>query len=866
MSVQTVSLPKDPKNPKEIPEPKESDTPSDINLPELDENGKPTRKAIENHKQAHAIAKRLYDRAKDGRIKVAAVVAAKYGGEQPFNPVSLKKTGQSWRNNFTTHFLASIVDRAKPQMVDPIKGAIFLTYSSLPPNRDNADNKTNKFRTRITKLIRKWSGWVNFVDIICQEDYLNGNAAPTFIDDDWRPKAWRFDEAFLPDGVGQHAKQTPFIVIRQPILLHELIKKIDDEESAKDAGYDIKGCIAAINEAQGMRANSDESPMEKVDKWRENSSLSNTYDGEEVKVVWLYHVIVQEWKGGTALWTVAEKGEHPIRYVEDFTEDMEEVTTLFTLQTGNEKFYGSKGAGRMLANLHIAIERGRNLANDQIYLSGLPILQSGDADMNSIQPVVRHPFIIVPKSCTVQKEQVAFDPAAFEFMDNRLVQVAESIAGAFIPPNVQQAGGSTTRIADAQKAARELAVRNGVLGRFFQQFGELIGSMQKKICKPENLKEAMRLYKEETEKKEAGIRVIASKVYKWLKQVMGTKEKREGPLDPDPKRIQEMKTSSVADPEAVSCLVDLLRDGLTPQDIIELALCPAGNDVEDQNEDEQNKVLGFINTKQQMPSPYLNQAEMAKIEAEAVLGEEGAKRILVPDAEDPNVKAVAERQQVIEMAMMTSGEDMPVAITDNHKIHRETMLPKMGPLFAQFEKAPSQAMLDPLKFILNHYVMHIQMDMQMMPDDKKQQLEPLQNLEKVINDGEEQLMKLAEQAQAAGVPGGPDALPPQIPGGAAPIQAGADGQGMSHSETELEKDKAAAEIVLRKGDQAIEHRKLDIKEKELEQKDQHQTLSTVTKMGLDVTQKMAEANKEGRADAEKDLMQEAGVSSDAPKP
>lgn len=857
----TISLPKDPKNSKEIPEPREGETPSDISSPELDKDGKPTKKAIQDAKQAHAIAKRTYDRAKLGRIEVAAQVARKYGGEQPFKPGVLAALNQTWRNNFTTHFLASIVDRAKPQIVDPIKDAMFLTYSALPPGRENSDKKTTCFRTRMTKLIRSWNGWVNFVDIVSQENYLNGNAAPTYIDDDWRPKAWRFDEVFLPEGVGQHAANVPFIVIRQPILLHELIEKISNKEAAELAGYNIPGCIEAINEATGLRDNADRSAMEDVDRWREQGSLKGTYDAEEVKVVWMYHVIVKEWLGNVALWTVAEKGEHELRHVEEFAENMEEVTTLFTLQTGNEKFYGSKGAGRMLANIHIAIERGRNMGADQLNLSGCPILQSGDADVNSVQISVRHPFMIVPKAVTVTKEMITFDVQAFQYMDDKLVSIAESIAGAFIPPNVDPGGGAGTRIAAAQKAARELAVRNGVLGRFFQQFGEQIGAMQRRICKPENLKEAVRIYEEDSEKQKKGIRVLTEKVYNWLMEVIGKKKRREGAIDPS--KIEKASISRVADPEAVECLVNLLRDTLTPQDIIELALSPAGNDVENQTEEEEGKLLGFIQSKAQVPSPFLDQKEMAAMEAEAVLGEEGARRILVKDKEDPNLEAIAYRQQVIELSEMLDGEEMPVAITDNHPLHRKTLKIKMGPLFANLEQAPSQKMLETCKMVLNHYVEHLSQDMQTPMSEKQAEMEPLKQLEEVINNAETIVGKMAEQAAAAGIPGGADAVPSLIAG--QPMQAGPNGS-MGENEVELEKDKAAAEIILRKGDQEIEHRKLDVKEKEIAQKDEHQTLSSVTQAGLEIAKTIEQSRKEGSQAAENDLRQEQGIDSSAPKP
>jgi hypothetical protein len=854
-----ITLPKETENPKEIKEPDRGDQPSDINSPEVGPDGKATARAVSSYKQANSIGKRMIQKAKEGRIKTAAAVARKYGGEQPYRPADLVATGQTWRNNFTTHFLASIVDRAKPQLVDPIKEAKFLTYSSLPPQREMASEKSEKFRTRITKLIRSWSEWVNFIDIVAQENYLNGNCAPGYIDDDWRPKGWRFDEVYLPEGTGQHANSAPYYMVRQPILLHEFLRKIENPTAAEDAQFDLEGCAKAANKAAGLRQDADKTEMQAVDAWREGGSIGFTYAGDDIKVIWLNHLVVQEYDGTVEIWTTEEKEGYAIRHVTEFAEKMEETTTFFTLQTGNEKYYGSKGAGRMLANLHTAIERLRNLGSDQVILSGMPILQANETDLNTIQPVVRHPFILVPSGCTVAKEQVSFDAEAFEFMDAKLVSIAESIAGAFIPPNVDNGKGATTRIDAAQKAARELAVRNGVLGRFFQQFGELVGAMQKRICKPENLKEAISIFEEEGEKKKKGLRVIASKVYKWLKEVLNGKTKLgDTPLD----KIEPIKVTAVADEEAVSCLVDMLRDGLTPQDIIELALAPAGNDVQDENPEEETKLLGYIAAKKQTMDPYVDQKVLTKMEAEAVLGEEGAKRVCIEDKEDPNVEAIAYRQQIIEFSEMMAGEQMPVAITDNHQLHRKTLLTKLQGLITSLPAAPTEETVKTSKLAVNHYAEHLQMDPKTPIPDKEKEAEALGQIQQVIADAEKALEDLAAQAEAAGVAGGPNAIPPQIPGQPV-VQPPGDPD--AAAATALEQDKHHVDTIMRANEQHLQSRKLDIEEKKLDLQDQHNTMNSITKTGLDIAKEAARANIEGSKDAESDLQKLAGAKSTAPK-
>lgn len=802
---------------------------SQLNSPKLDEStGKPTRKAVSSFKQAHGIAKRIYDKAKEGRLRTAATVADKYGGSAPFDSAALRASGQAWRNNFSTGPLGSVVDRSTPQLTDPIKQAEFLTYSALPPERENAADKTRKFRSRVTKLVRSWSGFHTLISQIAQEDYLFGNAAPGWIDDDWRPRAFRYDETFLPEGSGQHAKEAQFIVYRQPVLLHDFLAKLEDKETAKDAGYDWEGCIKAANEAGGIRMDAESSQLEQVDALRENGSLGFTYDGE-TKIVWMFHVLVREYAGGVNLWTVAQKGGHGIRYVEDIHESMEDSATLFTLQEGNMKFYGSKGAGRLLTNLHIAIDRARNLAQDQIYLSGLPIIQADNKELNSIQPTVRHPFILLPKGCTVVKEQVGFDWQGFQWMESNMVGIMNELAGAFIPPNTDSdQSGATTKIEAAQKAERELAVKNGVLGRWFGQFANMMGAIQRKAFKPDNLKEGMRLFEENNAKKTKGIRVMAAKIWRWLKDVVGDMDKNSQPEE----------ESAIADAEAVQCIVDLLSDGLSIEDITELALSPAGNSVEEQPEEQDAKTVAFADAN--AANPYYDQKALSRMKAEIVIGEDRAQRVVIAD-EDPNIEAIATRQQITEILNMMDGEMMPVASTDNHAIHRRVLLPKLEPLVQMLATAPTQEISDAAKLFLQHYADHLAADTTLPPEAKKAEEEGIEQWKRAIMDADKQLAELAQQAAASGVSS--DAIPPQVQG--KPIQAAGPNGELGATEDGIEREKLRAEAALRVADQDIEHRKLDIEEKKLNAKQEAEAAKMTIGVAQDAARQAAAAMQQG---------------------
>lgn len=810
-----------------------------LNSPKIDEeSGEITQRAVASFKQAHGICKTQFDMAKEGRLKVAGVVADKYGGSAPLKMADLAKTGQTWRNNFSTNPLGSVTDRSTPQLTDPLKAAEFLTYSALPSERDNAAEKTRNFRVRTTKLVRSWSGFPSLMSMIAQENYLYGNAAPGWIDDDWRPRMFRCDEAFLPEGTAQHASKAQFIVYRQDMLLHDFLQKIEDKQAAEDAGYNMKGCYKAANEAAGLKhGDGNSTPLEQVDAVRESGTLGYSYE-KGVKVVRMFHLLVREYNGGVNLWTTTQTGGCGIRVVENIHEGMEDACAFFTLQEGNSKFYGSKGAGRMLANLHIALDRSRNLALDQIYLSGLPILQGDPKSMNAAQTVVRHPFIFVPTGITVAKEAVGFDVSGFQWMDSHLSGLMENLAGAFIPTDTaSDKTGATTKIEAAQEATRQLAVKNGVLGRWFGNFSDLVCGMQRKIYKPENLKEGQRLFEENQAKQKKGLRVIAAKVFRWLKDVISGFDKNAAPQE----------ESALADADAVQCIVDLLGDGLSLEDIAELALSPAGNNVEEQPEQQDQKTTSFIDAQAAGPlAGFFDRKEMAKMQATTVLGEDRAERLLLPDQEDPNNEVVGKRNQISEWMAMHEGQQMGVASIDLHKIHMAVMLPMMQPILAALQHAPTKELSDFMKLAIQHYSDHVAADMDMGEDQRKQEEQGIKEAMQIVAGADKKLADLDQQAAAAGVQGGGAALPPQVAG--TPMTASGPNGALAGTDGDLERQRLQAETALRLGDQEIQHRKLDIDEQKLAQQDEHHHVSTVIDMARDNAAKTADAAKAGIQD------------------
>lgn len=828
-----------------------------LNSPDVDEEtGEVQNRAVSDYKQAHAICKRQYDKAEDGRLKVAAMIADKYAGSAPFRQSDLSKIGEDWRNNFSTNPLASVVDRSTPQLKDPIKEADTLTFSSLPPQRQDAAEKTRKFRVRVTSLVRAWSAWEDFIDQITQDNYLYGNTAPGWIDDDWRPRAWRYNEVFLPEGTSQHASQTQFAVFRQPMLLHDFLKRIEDKETSEDAGYDWDGCVKAANEAGGLRnQGNDLSHFEQVDLMREGSLLGHTYDGE-TKVVWMFHLLVREYDGGVSIWTTSQKGGHAIRKQENVFETMEDACTLFSLQAGNNRLYGSKGAGRMLTNLHIALDRLRCQNADLGYVAGMPIMYVKSKGINSVQTHVRTPFMFVEGDVEMLKGMVTFDAQTADYLDDKMMKLMEAVAGSFIPPNLDNEGAANTKIEAAQDASAKLAVRNGVLGRFFRQFGDLMSSMQRKIFSKENLKEGLRIFQEQQEDQLEGKQIISQKLYDLL----------DGIVDYLDEEFQPMPKSKLCDPEAVEAIVDLLNDELTIQDIAELALSPAGNSDQDDPTEQDQKVSAFIGAIKGGEGPlaslggYYDSQECATMIGKIQVGEDIAQQLALKKP-DPSDQARNTREELQEFhAIAMEGDPLPPpASDDNHAVRRLVLASKLQPIIQTLGVSPTQQLLSVAQNTVQHYELHLQADVQakqITPEQLQSEKQAVDMMQDTIKKAEQMLAAMAKKAAAAGVQGGPGSIPaPLTQNGGQPVMPPQ--QNLEHAKLLSENARTGAQLAVDTANIKLEHRKLDIKQQELAQKDHQHTLDTATDVAQNIANQGAQAHMQGIDAAQNQAQQDA---------
>jgi hypothetical protein len=755
-----------------------------FSAPDLSESGKPRNKPINSAQQAYSLYLRFkkQNRARASRNKVIQDV---YNGKPPYDQRELDDQNQGWRSNTSTQFLSSIVDRVQPRFCQAIHDIKYLTAAELPDSYDDYTSKTDLFQEKTSELLRRWPGWTDFVQRVATENVLQGYTAALNLDEhNWRPRTYRQEDVYFDEQTSQDVHRLDCFCVQQDFYIHELVSLLDEPETTEKAGFNLENLKKAIEHAMPPREDLPSDPRQLSDMAREGSLYFSWHRAS--KMVQTVHVFVRTYDGGVDHWWVNRNnstmggrdtppqseddtgGGDELFYGDDISERMEDLITLFTFQAGNDRLFGSKGLGRLLVNIALAIERERNLYFDQQYIAALLIGTAEEKDIPFLQPKVLSPFLILPKGFELMAQQMQFNPEAIQGLDAKLTAIAEIIAGTFMPEQIQNNGQSQTTATEATiDATREEEIKQGILNRWWNQFTHLVSSMQRRIYSPLNIKAALAFAEARDIAATSGIKLVDEDMMELLLKV-----------DPAAEETYSVAPKlGRADGDAVQTIVELLDGGLAAEEILVLAYTPATEYNTNVGSVEDAKLLQFGQVAQ--GNPYWDQGKLNFDCGAAMIGHRRAKYLF---AGDPALSTNLEeqRQQYSEWVDMTQGQAIPVSDRDDHIQHLQALNQKVQGSLNTMRSVPPEVIPEQELNTMNLALMHG--DAHAQAEDKKpsstkagaartkrtKQLQPLVQQLKEAHQVFTQVLDARSKAQAAQAAAGTGPQPPGYTGGGPP--------------------------------------------------------------------------------------------------
>jgi hypothetical protein len=632
--------------------------------------------SIRDAEQAWALCKST-EQANKLRSERATMMELQYSGQPPFSPSGKINQAESWQSNVNTGILQGIVDQKTLQFTDAITDEIYLTRSALPTTWPDWKSKSDKFDIHTTRLIQGWQNYDTFVPNSAKENVLHGYGFAVFLDPrTWKPRFFKQDVAYVPDESPQWAGDLQFFVIRHDYLLHEFLDLFRDEEAAKAMGYNIENCVnaAAHSVVKDPKEDAVVNNFRKYADFIQDGALGITYAASGPRVVKTYLLWNREYDGQVSFWIIARDDGKLLRFAPKIYKQFQDVVTLFSFQPGNGHLHSSKGLGRMLIGNVVVAEKMRNKSFDETFMASMLLLRASSKDKNKLQPVVQAPFIVVDNSIEISATKMPANADNYVKMGEQIIGFIEQAAGAYINSTTTEGGQPQTATQVQTDATLAKQVEDITKARWRNQFMGLVQTMQIRANSDENLAEAQQMF----------MRIGAGE-----------------------QETEEFYDGVIGDRDCIQYIVNMLKDGLSVEDIRILRRAPAKGYA---HTDDAITSQGILAVKKAYTgNPNVDQVEMDKRVVEALAGPDAAGALII-NKPDQTVVAEASRMQQSESAVMEQLLQ-PVAVSprDNHLIHGEVcmgFLQILGPQISQLgapDAAFKQAELN-----LNHLGSHLQ--------------------------------------------------------------------------------------------------------------------------------------------------------------
>lgn len=594
-----------------------------------------------------------------------------------------------------------MVSRIQPPFKQVVESSTYVTFTKYPGKGVDAEHKTNIFREEITNCVRGWSGNDDIISQVVHENTTFGFAALCWDDPrDWKPEFLRQDYTFFSIETPQEVEATPIWARKRRYQISELLPILEDPQTSSLAGWNIKNLIKAINNATpaGRTLDSDDDAR-RIEDWIREGSYGASYEND-AKYVELGELLVKEPHGKISRFLFDDKSGNEICTQLDRYSRMSDCLALFSVEIGSGALMSSRGAGRDLYNSHIAIDKARNLVQDNVYLKGMLLLKKTATAKPGIAPLtVMHPVAYVAEGYEVVPQSAPADVDDFLKLDQFISGLAEIQLGTFLPSSALgiQTGDKTASEIN-RVAAIENQIREGILMRWSKQYSEAVARMQRGICHPEHIKAASEL------KMLLDVARMTNQDAIWArKEVVEAFQQSEFDMPPF---LVPFDLPSHLDEDAVSCCLAMMERNLPPSDIIMMAFAPAQELIPD-NAAQEGAILDLL-IQRYSGNPAINQDELIKLDWSKKMGQELANQVILPRDQVEAVAIEATRAQIIELQSIIAGQEVPVSPRDNDMIHLETLVAKLMPVIANAPQGglPPE-MVGPFAKALEHFITHL---------------------------------------------------------------------------------------------------------------------------------------------------------------
>ena len=444
-------------------------------LTNIDEKGKAPKTRIKDHSSLNAIYKNLViadQAAASDRSKVMDM----FDGAPPYDPIALRRMGQSYRANLNFGEAAADLEQALASYNDLVNSVDRLINIRTDFGDDSQKEEFGSIISdEFTRLITKdWSSF-HFRQQLLSYYFVSQGLAVAFFEDErnWQWSVCPIGDFLIPRGTYATEDKIEIACARRIYLAHELYKFIENPKIAEQAGWNVEATREALLAASSTRP-IEGSNWEELQRELKNNDIY--YSNMRSKEIHVVHYYVREFDGSYshAIGRRDGMGDFLFKKVGRF-KNSTEAYHIFTFGVGNGQYHSIRGLGYKIFPHIQTTNRLRCAMADGAMLQSAVMLQTNSSeDISKMTLAYNGPMAFLPPGLQIVPNNYPNLANNVLPLVNEMAMVRQSNTGSYRTQMMTPRGNPRTATEVEAQTANEAILSTNSINLFYVPWGRLL--------------------------------------------------------------------------------------------------------------------------------------------------------------------------------------------------------------------------------------------------------------------------------------------------------------------------------------------------------------------------------------------------------
>lgn len=369
-------------------------------LATIDEAGTPPRSVIQTPKHAHAIKRQMIS-ADIGRARQRAILKQNYDGHPPYDPSELKKRGLADMTNVNFKRLKALTDTNVDSYLDaqfevPNMTSVSIDYGMGTQGHNFSQIVTDEFND----LLRRWRMFYSVMSKSNFNRIFYGSGMLYFEDDvNWRPQPAETGQVLVDKDADTNLDNLDIVCIRRTWRLHQLYRKIEDEDVATRLGWDLKATRKAIIQAADNNQSTSTYSIKLWETWNNRIKANDLYMSFVSPPIDCYDLLAKEYDGTISRWQLTDydSDENLYRSDKPVAQRFDQVIQPFFLTEQESLWHNIRGYAAQLYNILKVLDKVDGRILDMTFIgASLVIKPTTEVARDKLNTLNLGPVTVLP--------------------------------------------------------------------------------------------------------------------------------------------------------------------------------------------------------------------------------------------------------------------------------------------------------------------------------------------------------------------------------------------------------------------------------------------------------------------------------------